>query len=115
MRIVQKIYILEKSYKIWRIHRNVKKLNNNIMRLTKSKFKRPRCENCGVKFFPKNKPFREASFLFGDLPIYCPDCGKEISNEKRAQLDEYSTKIYCLWCIWFISFVIVVLVIVTLI
>ena len=113
MRIVQKIYILEKSYKIWRIHRNVKKLNNNIMRLTKSKLKRPRCENCGVKLFPKHKLFfREPSFLFGDLPIYCPDCGKEISNEKRAQLDEHSTKIYCLWCI---SFVIVVLVIVTLI
>ncbi len=53
MRIVQKIYILEKSYKIWRIHRNVKKLNNNIMRLTKSKFKRPRCENCGLSSFPR--------------------------------------------------------------
>lgn len=76
------------------------------------KFKRPRCDNCGVKLFPKNKPFRTAAFLFGDLPSYCPDCGKEISNEKRAQLDEYSTSIYSLWCIGFISFVIVVLVII---
>jgi len=76
------------------------------------KFKRPRCENCGAKLFPKNKPFRKASFLFGDLPSYCPDCGKEITNQKKVQLDNYSTLIFSLWCISFISFVIVVLVII---
>jgi len=72
------------------------------------KFKRPRCESCGVKIYPKVKPFRRADFLIGDLPSYCPSCGKEISNEKNAEVANYGTTIYCLWCIGFISFVIVV-------
>ena len=74
-------------------------------------FKRPRCENCGAKIYPKSSPFRKADFLIGDLPLYCPNCGKEISNEKNAQVAKYGTTIYGLWCIGFISFVIVVLII----
>ena len=81
------------------------------MSLNKMKFKRPRCERCGEKIYPKVSPFRKANFLFGDLPSYCPNCGKEISNEKNAQVAEYGTNIYCIWCIAFILIVVVVLII----
>jgi len=76
-------------------------------------YKRPRCDYCRTKLFPKNKPFswRQPDWLFGEIPAHCPDCGKEVSNEKKAQLDEYCTLIFSLWCVGFISFVIVVLVI----
>ena len=76
-------------------------------------YKRPRCDYCGTKLFPKNKPFswRQPDWLFGEIPSHCPDCGKEVSNEKRAQLHEYCILIYCLWCIGFISFLIVAFVI----
>ncbi len=75
------------------------------------KFKRPRCESCGAKIYPKIKPFRKANFFFGDLPSYCPNCGNEISNEKNAQVAKYSTSIYCLLCIGFILFVVVLVII----
>ena len=75
------------------------------------KFKRERCERCGEKIYPKVSPFRKANFLFGDLPSYCPNCGKEISNEKNAQVAKYSMYLYSLWCIGFISFVIIVVII----
>ncbi|MFW9952239.1 MAG: hypothetical protein ACFFKA_19130 [Candidatus Thorarchaeota archaeon] len=74
-------------------------------------FKRPRCESCGVKIYPKSTPFSRSDFLIGDLPSYCPSCGKEISNEKNAELEKYGTTFYCIWCIGFISFVIVLFII----
>lgn len=76
------------------------------------KFKRPRCDNCGAKIYPKAKPFRENNWLFGEIPSYCPDCGKELSNQKRAQLDEYKTLIYYIWCLVCIFFVIITIVII---
>ena len=75
-------------------------------------FKRPRCESCGVKIYPKSSPFRKADFLIGDVPRSCPNCGKEISNEKNAQVANYGTTIYCLWFIGFIFFVVVVFLII---
>ncbi|MFX1499071.1 MAG: hypothetical protein ACFFBH_16260 [Promethearchaeota archaeon] len=74
------------------------------------KLKRPRCDNCGKKIYPKSNPFIRSSFLFGKIPSYCPDCGKEISNEKKAQLDEYSTSIYAIWCLGFITFVVITII-----
>ena len=76
------------------------------------KSKRPRCESCGAKIYPKVNPFIRANFLFGDLPSYCPNCGKEISNKKNAQVAKYNTNVYCLWCIGFILFVVVVFIII---
>ena len=82
------------------------------MRLKKMNPKRPRCESCGAKIYPKTSPFIQANFLIGDLPSYCPNCGKEISNEKNAQVAKYNTNVYCLWCIGFMLFVIIVLIII---
>jgi predicted RNA-binding Zn-ribbon protein involved in translation (DUF1610 family) len=81
------------------------------MSLKKMKFKRPQCESCGAKIYPKIKPFRTANFFFGDLPSYCPNCGNEISNEKNAQVAKYSRNLYCLLCIGFILFAVVLVVI----
>ena len=81
------------------------------MSLKKMKFKRPTCESCGAKIYPKINPFITANFLFGDLPSYCPNCGKEISNEKNAQVAKYTRNVYGLWCILFLVFVIVVIII----
>ena len=79
------------------------------MRLKKMKFKRPRCESCGKKIYPKVNPFIRANFLFGDLPSYCPNCGKEISNEKNAQVAKYNAYLYGLWCIAFVTIVVIIL------
>jgi len=81
------------------------------MSLKKKKYIRPQCESCGAKIYPKVKPFRSASFFFGDLPSYCPNCGKEISNEKNAQVAKYSGYLYCFLCIGTILFIVVVLII----
>ena len=81
------------------------------MSLKKLNFKRPRCDSCGSKIYPKTKPLRRANFLLGDLPLYCPNCGEKISNEKNAQVAEYGTNIYCIWCIGFLLIVVVVLII----
>jgi len=81
------------------------------MSVKKRQFKRPQCENCGAKIYPKIKPFRTANFFFGDLPSYCPNCGNEISNEKNAQVANYSSFIYCLLCFGFILFVVTVIII----
>jgi hypothetical protein len=61
--------------------------------------KRPRCENCGAKIYPKIKIFRVSGFpLRGDIPAYCPDCGKELSNLTRMQVDSYDTNLYGIMC-----------------
>ncbi|MHA1477421.1 MAG: hypothetical protein ACTSPU_04400, partial [Promethearchaeota archaeon] len=75
------------------------------MSLKKRQFKRPQCESCGAKIYPKIKPFRTANFFFGDLTSYCPNCGNEISNEKNAKVAKYSRNLYCLYCIGSILFV----------
>jgi len=74
-------------------------------------FKRPQCESCGAKIYPKVNPFIKANFLFGDLPSYCPNCGNEISNEKNAKVAKYSRNLYCLYCIGSTLFVVVLLII----
>jgi len=81
------------------------------MSLKKKKYRRPQCESCGAKIYPKVKPFRKADFLIGDVPRFCPNCGNEISNEKNAQVAKYGTTIYCLWCIGSILFFVVLLII----
>jgi hypothetical protein len=83
------------------------------------KYKRPQCDNCGAKIYPKVKPFRLGfrylNFSYGDLPSYCPNCGNEISNEKNAQVANYDNSIYCVSCTGFILFIVVVLIIFSLI
>jgi predicted RNA-binding Zn-ribbon protein involved in translation (DUF1610 family) len=61
------------------------------------KFKRPQCDSCGAKIYPKIRPIRTTNFFFGDLPLYCPNCGNEISNEKNAQVAEYGRNLFFLW------------------
>jgi len=76
------------------------------------KLKRPKCESCGAKIYPQIKPIRIRNFpILGDLPLYCSNCGKEISNEKNAQVADYDTNFYCLFCIGVILFVVVVVII----
>jgi predicted RNA-binding Zn-ribbon protein involved in translation (DUF1610 family) len=81
------------------------------MSLKKKAYKRPQCESCGAKIYPKVKPFRRNNIFFGDLPSYCPNCGNEISNEKNAQVANYGHLSYCLLCIGSIIFIVVVLII----
>ena len=62
------------------------------------KFRRPRCNNCGDKIFVRKMSIRSRlpERIFGGIPSHCPNCGKSLSNEKRAQLDAFETQIYCL-------------------
>lgn len=71
------------------------------------KFKRPRCENCGAKIYPITKRYKIPDFLHGRIPSHCQNCGKEISNEKNAQVVKYNIFGFCLWCIGSILFIIV--------
>lgn len=63
-------------------------------------YKRPRCEYCGTKLFRLDRPYK----LLKEIPAYCPDCGKEITNQIRAQLDTYYTARCCLG--WFSKYLI---------
>ena len=76
-----------------------------------SKLKHPRCDYCGARIYPKYMPFVRSIWLFGSIPSYCPNCGKEISNQKKAQFDEFRSLIYLIWCISFIVFIIIVVII----
>jgi uncharacterized protein with PIN domain len=101
----------ELAYKIYK--RLIKR-----RRVWKMKLKRPRCDYCGNKIYPKNKPFMRNSFFSGEIPSFCPDCGKEISYAKKTQLEEYNTKIYFICCLYFIivfiAFVVITLITATL-
>ena len=61
--------------------------------------KHPRCDNCGAKIWPQYKRFRRNSFFYGDIPSFCPNCGKEISNQKKAQFDDFRSFHFIIGCI----------------
>ena len=71
-------------------------------------FKRPRCDNCGAKIYPKYKPFRQNIWLSRDIPSYCPDCGMEITIEKKSQINEYRSLLWIIWCILFTVFIFII-------
>jgi len=68
--------------------------------------KRPRCENCNRKLYPKSRPWRSSDYLLGDIPPHCPECGKEISREIRDKAENYGAKIFLIQCCCGISFII---------
>ncbi|TFG19595.1 MAG: hypothetical protein EU533_06655 [Promethearchaeota archaeon] len=72
------------------------------------RFKRPRCEHCGAKIFPKYRLFRQSIWLSGEIPSYCPDCGMEITIEKKSQINEYRSLLWVIWCILFIVFIFII-------
>ena len=78
--------------------------------------KRPRCENCKRKIYPTFKPqIRIRGFpIRGDIPAYCPNCGTELSNLTRMQLDSYDTNLYAIACSLSCVMVVVILVIINL-
>lgn len=60
--------------------------------------KHPRCDNCGVKIYPIYKRFTRNRWFYGDIPSFCPSCGKEISNRKKAQFDDFRSIHYIIGC-----------------
>ena len=93
--------------------------NNNVSKLvikidigvqTMSKLKHPRCDYCGVKLFPNYRPFIRSIWLFGDIPSHCPDCGKEISIEKKKQFDNFRSLLYLIYCISVIVIISIVII-----
>jgi len=75
-----------------------------------SKLKHPRCDNCGFKLFSNYRPFIRSIWLFGDIPSHCPNCGKEISIEKKEQYDNFRSLLYLISCISFIAIISIVII-----
>ena len=67
--------------------------------------KRPRCENCNSKIFPKTNYWGgNLNYLIGDIPSYCPNCGHEISNAKRIRVEKHNDTICLIICCFGIAF-----------
>jgi len=80
------------------------------MRLGKKILLRPKCEHCGERIYRSHSPFSE--YFWGKIPSHCPNCGKEISFDKKEYLIEHEALLCLLLFSVFITFFIVIMVIV---
>ncbi|MHA2185443.1 MAG: hypothetical protein ACXAAI_10625 [Promethearchaeota archaeon] len=73
------------------------------------KLSRPRCESCGNRIYRIYSPFRKS--IWRDIPSHCPRCGKQITFDKKVQLDEHDALIWLLSCFGVIVIIVVIFII----
>jgi uncharacterized protein (DUF983 family) len=66
----------------------------------------PRCPKCGKKIYLKYSPYRE--YVFRKPPSYCPNCGEELSVEKKKDLVEHEELVFGIFCILAVIFLIII-------
>jgi hypothetical protein len=76
------------------------------MRLEKKILLRPKCEHCGERIYRSRSPFSQ--YLGRKIPSHCPNCGKEISLDKKEYLIEHEALLCLLLCIVFITVILVI-------
>ncbi|MFX1569310.1 MAG: hypothetical protein ACFFCV_13185 [Promethearchaeota archaeon] len=79
------------------------------MRINKQVLKRPRCEGCGGKIYRSNSPFR--NYFWEKIPSNCSNCGKQLSNEKKKQLQDHDEFLWLSLCLISITIFIVIIVV----
>jgi len=79
------------------------------MRLNKQIFVRPRCDGCGEKIYRSNSPFR--NYFWEKIPSNCSRCGKQLSNDRKKQLQDHDELIWLSTCLLVIVFFIIIIVV----
>jgi len=67
---------------------------------------KPRCENCGTRIDRIYHPFKY-KFQW-DIPSYCPNCGEQISINKKQNLIDNEELRCLMYCIMFVAFLVVI-------